>query len=171
MGAKAKMDMPAIKTLSEALIAYGHQSTPDRVRRIQEVYPNALQGSSPDDRRGLWLRLKSLVEAQQINPNALFAMAICDPEPGIAATCALDFVCYSGVDEEQRNLGIMQFMHIFNTGALANCGAVFGGLLAIGDRSLSFVYQRLARSLTVAEIETASITCSTGFSTRRSTSG
>lgn len=90
-------------------------------------------------------------------------MAICDPDAQIAATCALDYVCFSPADEDGGPHGILEFMSIFpGPGVIRNPGAVFGGLLALGDQHLAGFYRETTDFLSADQLQVASHTCRSG---------
>jgi hypothetical protein len=149
--------------LFDALVHYGLASHPSQIDNLKAVYASALETTDPHDRFALWPRLIDLIAQQAINPNPLLAMAICDPEQQIAATCALDFVCFSDTDELGRPRGIGEFVGLFpNAGIIANPGAAFGGLLALGDQGLASFYRETTRFLSDEHLQVASDSCRSG---------
>lgn len=146
----------------DAAVAYGKCSTVNEIAYFNSIYPSVVAGSTAAGRIEVRAALTRLIIAREINANPLLAMAICDPAPEVASTAALDFVCYCPLDADGKPCGIIEFAGLFPSNTLANPGAVFGGLLALGDYTLSGFYRETVQFLTPGDLRTASHACRSG---------
>lgn len=146
-------------SLFKSLVAYGEKSDRDEIDKVRQAYDNGLQTLHADERLSLWPMLVELIGTGAINAHPLLAMAICDPDRSVSATAALDFVCLSQADGDGISNGLEEFSQLFRTTVIANKGAVFGGLLALGDDRLIDYYRKHAPLMGVLEMREASFAC------------
>ena len=160
-------DRNLLRDLFDAAVAYGKCSGADQIANLNKMYPGVVAGSTAAGRIEVREALTKLVVAGEVNANPLLAMAICDPASEVVSTAALDFVCYSPSDVDGTPWGIREFAGMFPGRTMANPGAVFGGLLALGDGTLSGFYRETVQFLTPADLRAASHACRSGrlFST------
>lgn len=163
VGIKNSSNVGSTDALFEALVHYGMAPGQVQNDNLKAIYASAIRTTDRNERLALWPRLIDLLAEQAINPSPLLAMAICDPDPQIAGSCALDFVCFSPMSEAGRPQGILEFTALFPTaGAISNPGAVFGGLLALGDENLTGFYQETTLFLSDEDLQAASHSCRSG---------
>jgi hypothetical protein len=112
--------------------------------------------------QGLNLLVERL-ERTEADPDPLIYPALRDPSLTVASSAALDYVVLSTPPQNDVTAAPRQLLTLAQERGAANFGAVFGGLVATGDRRI-LAHLFLQRHLVeTQEARTQMVGCQTGF--------
>ena len=138
--------------LRSSIILYGLEIEMDDIPHISRLYKSALQrGMDVDTRRMIEVDVFHVLEERRIPPVVFLPFLVHDPDASVASMAAIDFVSESPyVDGELY--AVRELRTLFKSESLANRGAVFGGIVAIGDAELEPFLEEVRGLLSPDEI-------------------
>ena len=145
------------KLLFDSLVAYGldpdHSTVPD----LRELYEHCLNSLRASVRYQLYTELAQLVDAKQVSLNALVAVIFVETDRSIAASAAIDYsYCYLPSVHDPI-AGPRAVAGWSERRVAANPGALFGGLVCLGDDRVFGMLSDLKSHLTDDEVSEASL--------------
>ena len=128
-----------VTLLRAVLFIYGQQGDTAYIGSLSGMYRRLLDlGADEDTRLMIHKEMFDLVESDKVHPIVFLPFLVEDPSRHIASTAAIDFVSMSGYVNGEI-YAFTELPHLFQNKSLANRGAVFGGLVAMGDsRTIEF---------------------------------
>ncbi len=128
-----------VSLLRTVLFIYGQQGETAYIRHLSEIYERLLTlGVDEDTRLMIEGEMVSLVEVGKVHPVVFLPFLVEDPSQQVASKAVIDFVSMSDVVNGEL-YAFTELRHLFENKRLANRGAVFGGLVAMGDsQSIGF---------------------------------
>lgn len=113
------------------LAAYGATNDPSLIGSLRVLYGEWVQETSEELRLVTLHQVISQVMAGHTSSNVLLPFIGCEPDGMIASTAALSFALAHPTEADEAMLGVVLLAR--GMGTMANPGAVFGGLLNVGD--------------------------------------
>jgi hypothetical protein len=138
----------AIKDLSERLHAYqgyermllgeiylyGVSDDPSVIPFLQRLYNAAVLNTEPETRTRVYDAISEAVIEQGLSPNALLPFVTGEQHGLLASRAVIDFCMAAAQRSGKAEAGMMEVAGLLRAKVPANTGAVFGGLLCLGDR-------------------------------------
>ena len=144
-----------VDLLRMLFFGYGYEGTASHVQNISKVYKHALlKGVDSDTRALLEAEMVKLVDSGKLLPVVFLPFLVLDDDVPVTTKAAIDFVSSSDyVDGELYAFGELRNFFIRST--LANRGAVFGALVAMGDQEVLKFLEELRPMLGTEEVRQA----------------
>ena len=119
--------------LRAVLFSYGQQGDNASISQLSSIYERLLSlGADEDTRLMIESEMVSLVKDYGAHPAVFMPFLVIDPSMQVASKAVIDFVSMSDLVNGEP-YAFAQLRHLFENRSLANRGAVFGGLVAMGD--------------------------------------
>jgi hypothetical protein len=145
------------------ILRYGVYHHEEMIQPLAQLYQDFVMKLPKDRRWELYRHVSRIVEASSdIMANALLPFMVEDDDRQIASTAAINYVSLQGLADNDPMSRVKDVIAIIESGELRNEGAVFGGLLHIGDRRVCQLLLSLRESLDREAIREAT-NCQTGF--------
>jgi hypothetical protein len=138
-----------------ALVLYGLELQADDVPPLGALYRHVVQHTDASERLRLILRSPAVAEKHGLSSSLYLPVLVCDPDEGVASTAAIDMVAVSEPRQDGLPDALTELEPLFRGNSLANPGAVFGGLVIIGDARFRSTLEGLKGLLTNEEVQTA----------------
>ena len=123
-----------VDLMRSVLFVYGNQGDTQYIKWLSGLYKQLLSlGVDEDTRLMLESEMVSLVENGKVLPLVFLPFLVQDPSRQVASKAVIDFVSMSDYVNGEL-YAFTELRHFFQNRILANRGAVFGGLIAMGDR-------------------------------------
>lgn len=144
-----------VELLRVLFFVYGQEGDISYISSISKIYNHGLaEGMNGDTRMLLENEMIRLVEAEKVLPVVFLPFLVLDQDVAVITKAAIDFVSASGyIDGELYALG--ELRGLFRRNTLANRGAVFGALVAMGDEEVFTFLEEVRADLSVEEINQA----------------
>ena len=127
-------DTPSITDrLISRLATYATSDDEALIGPLRVLYREWVEVSSADLRGQVLHRLIEGVEQGQFSANGLLPFVGCETDRGIASTAAISFAMLHPQSEDAAMHGVVMLRNGIAGGTMSNPGAVFGGLLNVGD--------------------------------------
>jgi len=141
--------------LTSAILLYGLQVNTHDIPHISRLYQYGLnRGLDVDTRTMIEATAFDYVEKKGISPAVFLPFLVHDSDPAVVSKALIDFVSESPyVDGELY--AVSELRSLFNGNLLANRGAVFGALIALGDIEVEPLLESIKPSLSVENVRTA----------------
>jgi hypothetical protein len=135
---------------------YGYEGITAHIPNISKVYQHALaKGIDVDTRAMLEAEMVQLVDSGKLLPVVFLPFLVLDDAIPVTTKAAIDFV--SSSDYVNGELyAFKELSNLFKLGSLANRGAVFGSLVAMGDEEVLSFLEELLPLLSTEEFKEAS---------------
>ncbi len=140
--------------LQAALLLYGSQVETTDIPFIRKLYQAVLvSGRTEEEMVRLENQVRHWQGTNQLAPVVYLPFIVEDSNRLVAAEATIDFVSTSPyVDKEKQILyAVTELQSLFEMGAIANPGAVFGALVAMGDPILLPLLDLIRPSLTAEQ--------------------
>ena len=144
-----------VDLLRALFLCYGAAGETSFVPKIATVYQHAISiGFDSDTRLLLETEAVELVESDKVFPVVFLPFLVLDDDLAITTKAAIDYVSSSDyVDGTLSAFG--ELRNLFSDSTLANRGAAFGALVAMGDSEVLDFVKELAPLLTTEEVRQA----------------
>ena len=119
--------------LLNRLAAYATTDDEAMIGPLRVIYREWVEATSASLRGQVLQRLLEGVEQGQFSTNALLPFVGCETDRGIASTAAISFAMLHPQTADEAMLGVILLSKGLAGGTMTNPGAVFGGLLNLGD--------------------------------------
>lgn len=150
------MDQQALKGfIYEGVCFYGQISWEPMVQLLMPVYAHGMAQLSSSERIELLAAVRQRIEVNQTSMNALMPFVYVDIDPGVVSTAAVDYVVLAAPEEGDALSWARALVANLNAGVGANKGAILGGLVSLGDRSLNEFLVETRWLLSDPEVATA----------------
>ncbi len=120
---------------------------------VRGAYEPASRNLAVPERTGVYDEIVALVEAAQLDPHALIPVAVMDPHGPLASRAAIDVCMLLPRSLGEPTAGMEHLGSLLLKGNVENRGAVFGGLLCLGDRRAHPWLLRVRDTLAVNEVD------------------
>lgn len=138
-----------------ALAEYGRSRDDPTLRQLREIYPVVLRALGSRGGLDIWRDLKPLIERGETTYWSLQPILMFDHDEVVVSTTALDFVAYSTPDAAGLPEGLTRLISIAEKGEANNLGAIFGGLVALGDAQFGETLYDMHMHLIPEELQVA----------------
>jgi hypothetical protein len=149
--------------LCEGLALCGISNDEGLVRAMAALYRLAMERLPASTRLGCQAELKQFVQSRKISVNALMPFMYVENDSPIVASTAIDLSYYMA-NEADPLAGVRDLIERAERREIPNVGAVFGGLVALGDARVNKELIQLRDKLDSHEINVAA-NFGTGFPT------
>jgi hypothetical protein len=133
--------------LEWAMLLYGIELDQSDIPPVGNLYASAVEKTNPEHRKLTMLELTKMIEILKAPAASYMPILVFEPELSIASTAALDFAALSPLVENGLPYAFKEIDLLLQQGSIRNPGAVFGGLVSLGDRRLSPELKRLRQYL------------------------
>lgn len=123
----------AMRLLGEMLV-YGRTNNPGMIPALRMLYGSAVEDCTVQEREEIYEFLLDFAEKKRATPNVLVPFMGSEPVGYLASRAVIDFCMIAAAHSGKPEEGMWQVGGIMRSGQLENLGAVFGGLLCLGDR-------------------------------------
>jgi hypothetical protein len=136
---------------------YGIYNDEKMIAPLQKLYSGILaDGMSEDKRRDVYQFVAGFVATKTaVSPNALLPFISEEPSSGIVATAVIDYVSIADMTGGDPMSRPRDIVGMIESGMLKNTGAVFGGLLHLGDPRVCKLIWPLRNSLEPSGVDAA----------------
>ena len=138
-------------------------SRPEELQSTLEFYGLSVEGSPLELRQKVYQHLKVIIE--QLGANWVMGFVpfvLREDEAGLVSTAVIDYTSMGSLAHEDQMTRVDHVLSGLNNGLVRNRGAVFGGLLALGDERVCRKLRHTCSQLNLSEIAVAT-KCQTGF--------
>ena len=147
-----------ISLLRITLYLYGRTYEEAYVHYITQIYKQVKTNKIPVETLTLLEEdMVGYVESEKIWSGVFSPFIVHEIDRSLVAKAAIDLVSTSGIVDGE-NQGIKSIKNLFNLKAMENPGAVFGGLLSMGDKQNMPFLQEIFPSLNIEQINIAAQT-------------
>ena len=153
-----------LQLLHRGLSAYGATNDESLVRLLMPVYMHAMETTDTAARFETYSAIKHEVEQGYVSMNALLPFLLVDQDTTIVSSATVDIAM---IGRPATNDGLAwprTIVSYLQQGMGENRGAVFGGLVSLGDRRVNTLLDEVKWTLTDTEVN-AALRCWTGFPT------
>jgi hypothetical protein len=140
--------------LNLGMIQYGISQDISLIPFVGKLYVT-IETHGVQERKESFQAMKDLIENQQTTFLSLLPIVVCEPDPVIAASAALDFLAYSPLAESGRPYALLELDHLLRSRTPRNIGAVFGGMVSFGEPLVRETLDATRELLTLEEISEA----------------
>lgn len=162
-GVEALDETDLIELMTRGQILYGATDDESLVPDLLHLYRHAMALTTPGMRMDAYQTMADLVETTLVSVNALLPFLLIETDQGIVSTAAIDTAMYGCPERGDLLSWPRHLARQVVRREPANVGAVFGGLVSLGDRRINPVLEDVRDSLTLDDVGTAT-QCVTGFS-------
>lgn len=126
-------DQVLTERVLEALGEYGTSNDPSLIGPLRVLYREWAEVSEPDQRMRYLQATLEGIENGELFSNTLLPFVGCEVDGRIASMAALSFAMMHPTSAEEPMLGVVLLARGLVGATMSNPGAVFGGLLNVGD--------------------------------------
>jgi hypothetical protein len=150
--------------LVEALLYYGCTGRADDIPRLNALYEHAVATLDPVTRREQVLAAGTAGERARAHCFLYLPALVVDPDESVVSSATIGMVMLSAAMDDGSPRAFGELGPLFERRRFKNPGAVFGGLVALGDRRFHPFLERLKPHLAEEDVSTAA-RIRTGFLT------
>lgn len=145
------------------IIRYGRPYGPS-LEPLFKLYREVVLGFPVQRRFHLFGHIRRVVEEDRewVSQRALLPFIVVEPLRDIVATAVIDYVSVGPLNNDDPMTRPKEIVDLIGSGGVENRGAVFGGLLHLGDERVCRLIRPLRDLLDAEEVGVA-IQCTTGF--------
>ena len=137
------------------LASYGATDDASMIGALRVLYREWMEETSAETRMAVLNDFIAIVDDGRISSNVLLPFIGCDNERGIASSAALGFAMLHPSTADQAMLGVVLLAKGITGGTMNNPGAVFGGLLNLGDYRVNKVLWPIRDRLVGPDLDAA----------------
>jgi hypothetical protein len=130
-----------------ALGEYGTSNDPSMIGPLRVLYREWLEVSEPEQRMRYLQATLEGIEGRELVSNVLLPFVGCETDGRIASMAAMSFAMMHPTSAEEAMLGVVLLSRGLAGGTMNNPGAVFGGLLNVGDYRVNRVLWPLRETM------------------------
>ena len=143
-------------------IVYGIKNDPELVPRLTSLYQTFMELIEAERRRAVGQRVARAMKDKMTSMNALIPFLLVDEDRGVVSTATIDLAMI-GYPSDSDPLGWPRWLvDQVKMRVPANVGAMFGGLVSLGDARVNSLLMEARTSLSSEEVGEAA-RCVTGF--------
>jgi hypothetical protein len=146
--------------LFKAILVYGILSDGSRIVPLTSLYRHCMQHLEYDVRHDMYARLRNGVMEGKSSINTLMPYLFVETEPAMVAEAAIDYCMVVKPDPDDVLSACRRICNWVAQDRVANRGALFGGLLCLGDARAMALLDELKWTLTGEEVGVAARSCS-----------
>ena len=146
--------------LFKAILVYGILSDGSRVAPLRSLYEHCVKHLAFEVRADMYARLCDGVMNGKSSINTLMPFLFVETEPSVVAEAAIDFCMIAKPDPNDALSACRDVCNWVTQDMVANRGALFGGLLCLGDARVMALVDELKWTLTEEEVGVAARSCS-----------
>jgi hypothetical protein len=148
--------------LYHGVCTYGVTNDESMVLLLMPVYNRGMEILDGTDRMELYKAVKCEVESFPVSLNAFLPFLLVETDGAIVSTATIDTAMIGRPYQDDSVSWPKELVSYIKRGSPANRGAVFGGLLLLGDRRVTALLNEVKWTLTPEEIKTTA-TRSSGY--------
>jgi hypothetical protein len=137
------------------LATYGATDDENMIAPLRVIYREWMEKSDAEGRMGVLSDFLSAVEEGRLSSNVLLPFVGCDADRAIASTAALSFAMTHPKTADEAMVGVVLLAKGIVGGTMSNPGAVFGGLLNLGDYRVNKVLWPFRNMIKGADLDEA----------------
>ncbi len=153
-----------LQLLHRGLSAYGATNDESLVRLLMPVYMHVMESTDTAARFETYAAIKHEVEQGYASMNALLPFLLVDQDTTIVSSATVDVAMIGRPAKDDELTWPRTIVSYLQQGMGENRGAVFGGLVSLGDRRVNALLDAVKWTLTDTEVN-AALRCWTGFPT------
>ena len=157
-------EQPLANLLYEGISLYGQTNWELFAQIITPVYLYAMEHIPTETRRELQRAIRQKIEANETSVNALLPFLFLEEDMTVVSTAALDFAMVPLPPEDDAIGWPRRLISDLEAGLGGNKGAIFGGLITLGDRRVNELLSDVKWLISDDEIGTA-VKCCSGMPT------
>ena len=153
-------EQPLADLLHHGISLYGQTNWELLAHIITPVYLHAMEHIPAETRRELQGAITQKMEAKEVSANALLPFLFLEEDMTVASTATLDLAMVPPPPKDDAIGWPRRLISDLEAGLGGNKGAIFGGLVTLGDRRVSELLSDVKWLISDDEIGTAAKCCS-----------
>ncbi|MSQ67257.1 MAG: hypothetical protein EXR83_03545 [Gammaproteobacteria bacterium] len=123
-----------LNVLRHCLMLYGREVNAHDIAPLAALYGYAVPLTSADQRTQLVLELAGYVQDASVHAVVLLPIVVKDPVAQVVTAATIDFIAHSPWLENGASHALSELGELLKHGGIANPGAAFGALVAMGEQ-------------------------------------